>query len=273
MRRVKLPGTDIAVTRLSFGTASIHHLASSRRRQDVLAAAFENGFAHFDTAPYYGFGIAEAELGMFLAKHQGRVTVATKVGLYPPGRGRATTATVWLRKIGGRLFPTLSRPVVNWAVAVAEKSLEDSLRRLRVDQVDLLYLHEPCAQAIQSEEFLRWLETERQKGRIRAWGLAGDADSMKPWLSSNHPLGMVLQVRDSLAEKEADLLAQYGRPLQFTFGYLSSSPAGAENRPVADVLRQALRRNATGSIVVSTRQCHRVAELAAAAEYGDANTH
>ena len=85
MRRVTLQGTDINVSRLSFGTASLHHLPTSRRRQDLLAAAFDHGFTHFDAAPYYGFGIAERELGQFLKARRGRVTITTKVGLYPPG--------------------------------------------------------------------------------------------------------------------------------------------------------------------------------------------
>jgi len=38
-----------------------------------------------------------------------------------------------------------------------------------------------------------------------------------------HPLGMVVQVRDSLDRKEADLVKNRGRELQFTYGYLSSS--------------------------------------------------
>ena len=266
MRCVTLPGTEINVSRLSFGTASLHHLPTSRRRQYLLVAAFDHGFTHFDTAPYYGYGIAEQELGLFLKGRQGRVTITTKVGLYPPGGLYKNTASVWLRKITGRVLPTFSRPVVDWSIAAASKSLESSLRRLGIDHVDLLLLHEPAPNAIQSEVFLEWIENERKKGKIRAQGFAGEANCMGTWLSTNHPLAMVLQVRDSLNRKEADTVRLHGRDLQITFGYFSSSATSHSSPKVAEILEGALRRNTTGSVLVSTRQLAHLYQLAAIEE-------
>jgi aryl-alcohol dehydrogenase-like predicted oxidoreductase len=266
MRRVTLQGTDINVSRLSFGTASLHHLPTSRRRQDLLAAAFDYGFTHFDTAPYYGFGIAEQELGRFLKGRRGGVTVTTKIGLYSPSGAHPNTVSVWIRKIAGKVLPAFSRPVVDWTNAAAAKSLDSSLRRLEIDQIDLLLMHDPVSTAIQSDVFLDWFKKKQEDGRIRAWGLAGDANTMDTWLSTNHPLGMVLQVRDSLTGREADLVKCHGREMQITFGYLSStsSPPGIPN--AAEILTKALRRNVTGSILLSTRQLARVGELAAIEE-------
>ena len=269
MRRVTLQGTEIIVSRLSFGTASLHHLPTSRRRQNLLAAAFDHGFSHFDTAPYYGFGIAEQELGRFLKGRRGSVTITTKVGLYPPGGLYPNTFSVWARKVAGKVLPAFSRPVVDWSIATAAKSLDSSLRRLRIDQIDLLLLHDPISGAVQSEVFLDWLKEEQRKGRICAWGLAGQADCMDSWLSINHPLGMVLQVRDSLDRREADLLRTRGRDLQITYGYLSSSSRLPGEPQEAEILDRALRRNATGSILVSTRKLARLSELAAVAERDD----
>ncbi|MCX7177143.1 MAG: aldo/keto reductase [Proteobacteria bacterium] len=271
MRRVTLPGTDLKVSRLSFGTASLHHLPTSRQRQYLMATAFDRGFTHFDTAPYYGFGIAEEELGRFLRGRRGGTTIATKVGLYPPGGLHPNTASVWLRKLAGRVFPGISRPVVDWSISAASKSLDISLRRLGIDQIDLLLLHEPASGAVQSEVFMDWLKNEQRKGRIRAWGMAGQADCMDTWLSTNHPLGMVLQVRDSLERKEADLVTSHGRDLQITYGYLSSS-AMSGTQPVVKTLELALRRNVRGSILVSTRRLAHVGELAAVAERADGET-
>jgi D-threo-aldose 1-dehydrogenase len=259
------------LSRLSFGTASLHHLATSRRRQDLLAAAFEHGFTHFDTAPSYGLGIAEQELGQFLKGRSGSATIATKVGLYAPHGSHANTVAVWTRTTMGKIFPTLSRPVVDWSVAAARRSLESSLRRFAVDQIDLLLLHAPIAGAIESDAFLQWLHAEQRKGRVRAWGLAGDADRMRPWLATDHPLSMVLQVRDSLARKDADLVTSYGRDLQISYGYLSSRPALPELLTATETLKRALRRNTTGSILVSTRRLARIGELAAIAEKNDGN--
>ena len=265
MRQVVLHGTGIRVSRLSFGTGSLHHLTSSRRRQELLAASFDNGFTHFDTAPLYGYGIAEEELGRFLDGHRGKVTVATKVGLYAPPGARPTTASVWMRKAAGRLFSACSRPLVDWSVEAATRSLDRSLRRIRTEQIDLLLLHEPVHGALDADAFLRWLQQEQSKGRIRAWGLAGTAHRMRSFLSDD-PLGPVLQLRDSLERREADFATSRGRDLQITYGYLSASRAVSGRFKTLTTLQLAMQRNRTGSVLVSSRNVTRVGELARVAD-------
>lgn len=261
MKRVVLPGTDLALSRLSFGTASLHHLPSRRQRLDLLAAAFDRGITHFDTAPYYGFGLAELDLGRALGKRRGEVTIATKFGLYPPGGAVSGTPSLWLRKGLGKLSSRFSRPIADWSVAKAAQSLRNSLGRLRTDYVDILFLHEPSGEPLRSDEIWRWLEGERQNGTIRAWGLSGEPSELKASIS--HPLAMVLQVRDSTIQTEADAVLRAGRPLQLTFGYLSATAGRAAPMPAETVVEAALLRNRTGSILISTRRPERIAELAA----------
>jgi aryl-alcohol dehydrogenase-like predicted oxidoreductase len=193
------------------------------------------------------------------------------VGLYAPDGSHANIAAVWTRKAMGKVFPPLSRPVVDWSIMTARKSLESSLRQLAVDQIDLLLLHEPIAGAIESDAFLEWLQAEQRQGRIRAWGLAGEVDRMHHWLAPSHPLGMVLQVRDSLDRREADLVMARGRDLQISYGYLSSRVALPTQLTVTDTLTRAMRRNATGSVLVSTHRLDHLGELAALAEQDDDN--
>jgi aryl-alcohol dehydrogenase-like predicted oxidoreductase len=271
MRQLVLPGTGIRMSRLSFGTGSLHHVLTSRARQDLLAAAYDSGFTHFDAAPSYGFGIAEQELGRFIVGRPGRVTVATKIGLYPPQGARSTSPSVWARKITGRVFSASSQAVVDWSLAAAIRSLDESLRRLRTGHIDLLLLHEPVYDALDSDVFLSWFENEHAKGRIRGWGLAGSVDRMGPLLS-NRALGMVLQIHDSLENREADLVTKEGRELQITYGCLSSHVSNAGNE-VAPALQTALRRNVTGSILVSTRRPDRVKQLADIAENSEWMSH
>lgn len=80
MRSIILFNTSFTVSRLGFGTASLHHLLSSGDRQSLLETAFDHGFTHFDTAPLYGDGMAERELGKFLASKREKVTIGTKFG-------------------------------------------------------------------------------------------------------------------------------------------------------------------------------------------------
>jgi aryl-alcohol dehydrogenase-like predicted oxidoreductase len=195
VKRGALPGTEIVVSRLSFGTASLHHLPTPGRRQALLAEAAALGFSHFDASPYYGFGVAEHELGVFLRGRGDALTVASKVGLYPPGGRKACALFAWSRKAAGRWIPALSRVVVDWSVTAAEKSLARSLRALGRDRVDVLFLHEPAPGLLDAEEFLFWLAQQRRAGKIRHWGLAGPLNLFSAW--TNHSLAEILQVRDS----------------------------------------------------------------------------
>jgi D-threo-aldose 1-dehydrogenase len=266
MISVQLAGTNVSVSRLSFGTSRLHRVRSHRERQDILAAAIDHGFTHFDTAPLYGFGLAETELGTMFRRSTARLSVATKVGLYPPRGAQPTVASVWTRKILGRLVSRYNAPLTDWSLEIATRSLDLSLRRLGVDCVDLLLLHDPVSAAFDLETMTEWVDTERARGRVRAWGLAGDATAIGVPLMQ-HGLGSVLQLRDSVDCREADALLSTGRQLQLTYGYLSSSSRMAGVADVANTLKAALRRNQSGSILVSARSVAHVAQLASIAAH------
>jgi aryl-alcohol dehydrogenase-like predicted oxidoreductase len=251
MQSVVLKNTDLNVSRLAFGTSRLHHLRWRRDRQALLDAAFDAGFTHFDTSPYYGFALAEHELGQLSAARSGQATVATKIGMYPAQRPARSGAGAWARKALGKLVRPLGRAVIDWSIDRASASLTASLRRLRRDHVDLLLLHEPDPRLIAADEFLRWLEEEQARGRVRHWGLAGNREQFAEWMEG-HPLGMVRQVRDSLSVAAP--------AAQITFGYLSSEPSLNDER-VRFVLTCALERH-PGCILISTRRSDRLAGLA-----------
>lgn len=255
-----LPSTDLKLSRLAYGTGSLHHVFSPQGRQALLEAAFEIGVTHFDTAPYYGFGLAESALGEFIKTHRGKVTVATKFGLYPPNLPVSGTLGTWASKALGKVLPAASSPRVDWGLAAAEKSLNLSLKRLGVDCIDLLFMHEPNPALMDVESLYTWLTQQQQRGKIRYFGLAGPAQNYSDWLLGN-PLGQVLQVQDSLAGREADLLTQKGRAWQLSYGYFSG--AKPENEADArDTLQGALARNHQGTILFSSRKVSRIKSFA-----------
>ena len=257
-----IENTDVRVSRISFGTASLHHLFSRTRRQQLLATAASSEISHFDTSPYYGYGLAESDLGTFLEGRRDAFTVATKVGLYPYAGGAHGALGVWARKAAGKFYPRLSAPEVDWCVGRAASSLDASLKRLKTDYVDFLFLHEPDIRLLNADEFLRWVEVERSKGKVRYWGLAGLPVLLAPWVQIDHPLANVLQTRDDLATRAADFVLQKGRQLQFTYGYLSARPRSGPVEAIDETVRSALNRNIHGSILVSTRRADRVKHLA-----------
>ncbi len=258
MQYTTIDNTDVRVSRISFGTASLHHLFSAKQRQRLLDGAAVSGITHFDTSPYYGYGLAESDLGVFMRGNRDRFTVTTKVGLYPFGFAAHSALDVWVRKAAGKAYARLSAPKVDWRVQIAAESLNASLKRLKTDYVDFLFLHEPEINLLNIEEFLRWLENEQSNGKVRYWGLAGLPSLLEPWLRIDHSLASVLQTKDDLVSKSADFVLSSGRKLQFTYGYLSSQLGSDSVQSAADLVRSALMRNTQGSLLVSTRRAEHI---------------
>lgn len=270
---VSIPGTSLASSRLGFGTASVHHLPTAKQRLHLLASAFEHGMTHFDTAPMYGEGMAERSLGAFLSTgKRDRVTLATKVGF--PALRFAEMAPLWMyikkasdsiwRRIGGPGGCHRRRAL---AVQDVSDSFTRSLRNLRTDAVDVLFVHEPSPEETPAIARLAdWLFEQKRMGRTRYVGLAGNAAACVAVNRSIPGVFDILQVEDSIQVHEADVVVEAGLPLQITYGYLrrrGHGPAGDAAPPTPKaVLAHALARNSTGLVLVSTRQASRVAELA-----------
>jgi len=259
--RIVIDNTSIEVSRLSFGTSSLHHIFFSAQRQALLHGVEAAGITHFDTAPYYGYGLAECDLGKFMVGRRSRFTVSTKIGLYPLGPSSTHIASVLIRKTIGKLINQIALPEINWQVARARESLSASLKRLQSDYVDFLFLHEPDFALLNTDEILSWLEQEQIRGTIRAWGVAGVRARVAPFVVEGHLLARVVQTQDSLDQRQADFLTDIGRRFQFTYGYLSATRLS--NKPILPMvtIRQALLRNSTGSVLVSARRLRHINEL------------
>ncbi len=256
MQTITLSQTPVTVSKFIFGTASLFNAGDRARRHRLLQAAVDNGLTHFDTAPYYGFGMAERDLAV-LAKNPA-VTVTTKVGIYSPGGESQPWASIFLRKAAGRFLRPLSTPAISFDLARARGALEASLRRLGRDTIDIYMLHEPTADLVKSDEWHRWLEDLVASGKVRAYGLALTADRLAPFLAQSDPLCGLVQMYDSLEEKQADILTGHGKPLQITYGYVSAARQAGSELGVKDILRRALARNPDGAIIVSTTREERL---------------
>lgn len=119
MRFRRLGRTGLSVSEVGFGGAGIGHVWGSTTDSECIAAvrrAVELGINFFDTSPMYGGGRSEENLGQALAGLRGQVYIATKVRL------------------------RTEEDLADMAGAVRQ-SVEQSLRRLRTDVVDLLQIH------------------------------------------------------------------------------------------------------------------------------------
>jgi len=149
---------------------------SEAMAQGALQAAWDGGIRHFDTAPFYGSGLAELRLGQFLAgRSRDGFTLSTKVGrvLEPEAEGQGVDPT-----FPGRL-PFVPR--FDYSHDGVMRSFEASLQRLGVDRVDLLLLHDidnvthGAAQRecmdLAMRRWLRAMQALREAGAVRAIGL------------------------------------------------------------------------------------------------------
>ncbi|WP_433893739.1 aldo/keto reductase [Streptomyces sp. CA-111067] len=135
--------TGVTVTALGFGAAPIGNLYRPLAEPDALAAvnaAWDSGIRYFDTAPHYGLGLSERRLGEALAgRPRGEYAVSTKVGRLLTPNSAPTGSDL---AAGFAVPDTLTRRP-DYSRDGVLRSLEDSLRRLRLNRVDIVYVHDP----------------------------------------------------------------------------------------------------------------------------------
>lgn len=132
--------TGLCVTELGFGTAPLGNLFRPLADADAratLAAAEKAGFGYYDTAPFYGFGLSERRLGDAL---RGRdVVLSTKVGrLLKPVAGPVDETV----PRHGYATPMPFAPVYDYSYDAVMRSFEESLQRLGLAKIDILYIHD-----------------------------------------------------------------------------------------------------------------------------------
>jgi D-threo-aldose 1-dehydrogenase len=164
---------------LSIGCVSLAGLfkpVSEAQAVATLQAALDANIGHFDTAPYYGLGRAEHLLGDVLRGREGRPILSTKVGrLLRPYHGTEDPRDNWAN-------PYPFEAVYDYTYDGIMRSFEDSLQRLGLSEVDILYVHDLGRMVhgpVHSQQYWRQLVdggyralTElKQSGDIKAIGL------------------------------------------------------------------------------------------------------
>jgi D-threo-aldose 1-dehydrogenase len=174
-----------------FGGAPIGGLyapVSGEAAAATLEAAWDAGIRAFDTAPHYGVGLSEQRIGEFLAGHRrAEFVVSTKVGrLLVPAAGPVDGSEEFYGT------PALSR-VRDYSHDGALRSLEDSLRRLRLDRVDIALIHDPDEhQAEALDGAYPALARLRADGAVGAVGVGVNSASLAEWFVSRCDLDCVL---------------------------------------------------------------------------------
>jgi len=179
--RRALRATGLKLTELGFGTAPLGNLfrpLPEETARATLAAAEAAGFGYYDTAPFYGFGLSERRLGDALRRRKD-VVLSTKVGrLLKPVPGPVDETRVR----DGYATPMPFEPVYDYSYGAVMRSYEESLQRLGLSRIDILYVHDigrlthGDANAARMAELtkgggLKALEELRATGAISGFGM------------------------------------------------------------------------------------------------------
>ncbi|MEU1126715.1 aldo/keto reductase [Streptomyces sp. NPDC005899] len=182
MRYNRLGHSSVEITELSFGAAAIGNLFTEVAPEQAAAAvdaAWQEGVRHFDTAPHYGTGLSERRLGEALrTRPRDAYTVSTKAGRVLEPLTAAEAAVPGGLSEGFAVRHTHRR---RWDFSGdgIRRSLEDSLERLGLDRVDVVYLHDPDDHAEAAfREGYPALERLRAEGVVGAIGAGMNQTAM-----------------------------------------------------------------------------------------------
>jgi aryl-alcohol dehydrogenase-like predicted oxidoreductase len=158
MKYRKLGSTGLEVSEVGFGAWAIggnqfgnsYGPAQDDESLRAIASAIELGCTFFDTADVYGHGHSEMLLGQALKGHRSRMVIATK---------------------GGSDFYH-DPPRLNFTESHLIFAVEESLKRLGTDYIDLYQFHNPPFSVIESGKLFEPLEKLKVQGKIRHYGIS-----------------------------------------------------------------------------------------------------
>jgi aryl-alcohol dehydrogenase-like predicted oxidoreductase len=200
---VDIPGTELRVSRVALGTWAMGGWmwggTDERESVATIRAALDQGINLIDTAPVYGFGVSEEIVGRAVgaAGLRSHAVIATKVGLE------------WR---DGKVYRNATRDRIM-------REIDESLRRLRTDHIDIYQVHWPDP-LVPIEETAEAMDTLYDQGKIRAIGVSNFSVAQMERFRRVAPLH-VLQPPYNLFERaiEAEILPYCRANNIATLGY------------------------------------------------------
>src|SRR5215471_12287918 len=262
-----MPLKNILPGKLGFGAAPLGNMFRDIPDAEALAtveAAWNDGIRYFDAAPFYGAGLAEIRIGQALAgKPRREYAISTKVGrivldeIEQTPRDNGEKGSVFAH---GRP----NKVVNDYSEDATYRSIEDSLKRLRTDHIEIAFVHD-VAQDFYGDEWLsvfesarkgafRALQRMRDEGVIKAWGLG--VNRVEPIellldLDEPRPDGFLLAGRYTLLDHDRALqrvtakVAERGLGIVVGGPYSSGALVGGPNfeyAPATPAMRDKIAR-------------------------------
>jgi len=287
MQSIALSNLDLPTPMLGFGCAAMMGRVGRNASLAALAAAHDSGVIFYDTARSYGYGESEALLGDFLRGRRDQVLLSTKFGILPTASSplkrmlkpltRALLQAVpgARRAMHGQLASMSSAG--HFSIAAMHASLHASLRALRTDYVDFLFLHEAPPSILQRDDLFAALSQLVSAGKVRRFGIASHPDVVEAAIAARVPGLQAVQFpcnlfNLALAERwrgESEILAiahhpfgggggiSAGKALLTRFATAPTTPAAlreklspTDDALLADVALNAITRDTGVQVVV-----------------------
>jgi D-threo-aldose 1-dehydrogenase len=233
----------ISIPKIGLGGAplgNMFHPVDEAAADATLQAAWEAGIRLYDTSPHYGAGLSEQRYGRLLSgKPRDEFVLSTKVGRLLQPADQPENAKPFVDELP-------NKRVIDYSADGAKRSLEDSLKRLGVDRIDIVYIHdlsedqhgpkwrEYFDQAMQGAA--RALTQLREEGVIRGWGLGVNlVEPCRLALEQSDPDVFLLAGRYSLLEQREPLDTLFPQCLERGVGIVVGGPfnsgvlAGGQN--------------------------------------------
>ena len=203
---------------LGFGAAPLGNMFRNIPDGEASAtveAAWDQGTRYFDTAPFYGAGLSEIRLGKVLCKHnRDQYVLSTKVGRIILDE-METGARAFGEKGGLFEFGRPNRMFYDYSEKGTLRSIDDSLKRLGIDRIDFVWIHDVARDFFGDEWLARFeaarigafraLTRLREGGAIKVWGLG--VNRVEPCelaieMTENRPDAVLLAGRYTLLDHE-----------------------------------------------------------------------
>lgn len=281
---------DILPSRLGLGAAPLGNMFRAIPEEEALAtveAAWNDGIRYFDNAPFYGAGLAEIRMGEALkSKPRDDYVISTKVGrivldeIEQAPRDNGEKGDVFAN---GRP----NKVINDYSTDATLRSIEDSLKRLQTDHIDIVWVHD-VAQDFYGDEWLarfeeartgafKTLDRLRDEGVIKGWGLGVnrvEAVELLLDLDGPRPDGSLLAGRYTLLDHSRALqrlmpkVAERGLGIVVGGPYSSGALVGGPNFEYAPATPEILARVAAIKAIADR---HGISMKAAGLQFSLAN--
>ncbi|MBE1515148.1 aldo/keto reductase [Nesterenkonia halotolerans] len=179
---------------IGFGTAPLGNMfrdIPEDEARSTVEAAWNEGIRYFDTAPFYGAGLAEKRLGATLSQQpRDEFVLSTKVGRYMLDETE--------EKSGLFADGRNKKVVTDYTADATRRSIEQSIERLGTDRLDFVFVHD-VSRDFHGDEWIGKLEEARtgafrvltqmrEEGLIKGWGLG---------VNTTEPIELAMQLEDT----------------------------------------------------------------------------